>query len=224
MAPRWSNPSGERGGRRFRVWPDGADHYNHSEHTANWDMVDAIIGVAEDGSEWPTTTGVDGGIYQEVQALQLTTLPLGMVIPWFRVSAGVPVPGAFEVCDGRTITQASHDFGAIGSITLPDMRNRFALGASAAKSIGDPAVAYDHADVSTAAGAPGPQGLGGSNTQTLTVAQMAAHTHSGSKTGWSPHGLYYGFGTPLSTADYDIVRSPVGGGSQPDSGDGGWEV
>lgn len=55
--------------------------------------------------------------------------PLGMVLSWFRPTTAVPVPAGWVICDGSTI--AAHDWGG-GPVTIPDMRNRFILGAATA--------------------------------------------------------------------------------------------
>jgi microcystin-dependent protein len=225
MAPRWSNPSGQAGQRRFRVWPEGSDKYNHAELAANWDAIDAIIGVPEDGSDWPSTTGVGGGLWAEVQSLETSSLPVGTTISWWRPSAVVPVPTGFEICDGRSISEANHDFGAIGTVVLPDMRNRFVIGADPDTAIGTAGVAASHADVNNADGAPGPQGLGGSNTATLTVAQMPAHTHAGSKTGWSALALHWYTTQGQSPAmDGDLDFGPYSASNSTSTGGGGWRT
>lgn len=52
---------------------------------------------------------------------------IGEVIDWWRPANTVPIPAGFEIADGRTVTD--HDFGVAGSVTLPDLRNLFILGA-----------------------------------------------------------------------------------------------
>jgi len=223
MATRWSEPSGNLGTRRFRVWPDGSDQYNHVEHAQNWDMIDAIIGLPADGSEWPPTEGEDGGLYAAIQDLQFTILPIGMMVAWMRPNQSVPFPSGWVECVGQVVLEADHDFGIAGSVTIPDMRNRFAMGANAATAIGTAGVAVAHANIEAAAGAPGPQGVGGSNVHTLTSAQMAAHSHPGSKTGWSSMGLLH-----WNIAEWPIQDvgeySYQSGGNSTGTGVGGWQV
>jgi len=57
-------------------------------------------------------------------------LPIGTVIPWWRPSIATPLPSGWEVCDGHTLISTLHEFAGGGTITLPDLRNRFVLGAA----------------------------------------------------------------------------------------------
>lgn len=108
--------------------------------------------------------------------------PLGTVLDWWRpnasynagAGAGMPPPG-FEVCDGGTILQANHDFGPIGNIVLPDLRNAFVLGADIGKGDGTVALGDD-----TVAGGPGIRGAGGSQRHLLLAGQsgLPVHPHS----------------------------------------------
>jgi len=223
MADRWSNPSGSLGVHRFRVWPESTDSFDHVEFAQNWDTIDRIIGTPSDGTEWPPTTGEDGGIYAEVQDLRLTILPVGFVVPWYRPSLAVSIPSGFEVCDGSVVAEVDHDFGAIGAVTLPDLRNRFLIGANAATAIGTAGVAATHVNIDAASGAPGPQGVGGQNAHVMTVAEMPSHQHAGSKTGWSSAGLHwYTDSGMLEVVDSDTVR--VGSGNSTSTGAGGWNA
>ena len=221
MADRWSNPSGSLGVHRFRVWPDSEDNYDHAELAQNWDTIDRIIGVPNDGTDWPATTGEGGGIYAEVQDLRLTILPVGFVVPWHRPSLAVPIPTGFEVCDGSVVAEADHDFGAIGDVTLPDLRNRFVVGANPSTTIGQAGVAATHGDIDNEDGAPGPQGVGGENQHAVTVAEMASHRHAGSKTGWSSLGLHWYTNTgSLETVESETIL--VGASNATSTGQGGW--
>lgn len=79
--------------------------------------------------------------------------PIGTVNSWWRPSAafdagagvGLAPPG-WEICDGRAVGQQNHDFGPIGTITLPDMRNVFELGADITKAHDIEAVGDTSAD------------------------------------------------------------------------------
>lgn len=89
--------------------------------------------------------------------------PVGTVLPWWRPDASVPVPDGFEVCDGHVVKAGSHAFlrqdGTVlpGDVTLPDLRNRFLLGASATSAIGTAGKSGD-----APADAPGIGGVSGS--------------------------------------------------------------
>jgi hypothetical protein len=178
MTDRWSNPSGSLGIDRFRVWPAGSDNFDHTELASNFDNLDAIIGVPSTG-DWPPTTGIDGGIYAEVLLLQDERLPIGTVVPWFRPNGAAAIPTNWAACDGSTLTSGNHNFpGIAGSVTLPDLRNKFILGANAADANGAAAAAVGDATIDTATGAPGPQTSGGSNKIVQTTAQMPGHSHT----------------------------------------------
>lgn len=177
MTDRWSNPSGGEGYDRFRVWPAGSDSYAHADLANNWDTLDGIIGIPS-GSNWPPSTGVDGGIYKEVALLQDERTPIGTIVSWFRPSDSIAIPTNWHVCDGTVLTTGQHNFpGISGSVTLPDLRNRFILGADSTLTSGTPAANVGTAGIDTASGAPGQSTLGGSNQIIQTTAQMVSHNH-----------------------------------------------
>jgi hypothetical protein len=152
--------------------------------------------IADKTFGWEATSGADRGLPSvkiagdgnllyatKDAASKRQDVPLGTVLDWWRPSstydagggAGVAPPG-YAVCDGATVLQADHDFGAIGSIVLPDLRNKFVLGASLA--IADGGVSATPADA--AASAPGIRGVGGSH---LHLHSVPAHYHSAQGTG-----------------------------------------
>lgn len=178
ITDRWSNPSGSLGIDRFRVWPAGSDKFSHADLATNWDTLDAIIGVPSTGN-WPPTTGIDAGIYKENLLLQDERIPIGTVVPWFRPNGAAAIPTYWAACDGSTLTSGNHDFAGIaGSVTLPDLRNKFILGANAADANGAAAAAVTDSTIDSATGAPGPQASGGSNKIVQTTAQMPGHSHT----------------------------------------------
>jgi len=178
MADRWSNPSGGIGVDRFRVWAGGSDSYSHTDLANNWDTLDGLLGQPSDASTWPPTQGLNGGIYKEIRLLQLDRAPIGTVVPWFRPANTVPIPTGWAPCDGSVI--AVHNFPGIGgSVTLPDMRNAFVLGADATLAFATAAAVVSSGNINIAAGAPGEGASGGANTIVQTEAQLAAHSHGG---------------------------------------------
>jgi hypothetical protein len=76
--------------------------------------------------------------------------------------AGNPPPG-FVICDGQAVLQANHDFGAIGTINVPDLRNQFVVGADIAKADGT---------AGTTGAAPGIRGAAGGHS-----VNVPAHYH-----------------------------------------------
>jgi hypothetical protein len=230
MASRWSNPSGQLGIYRFRVWPAGEDKYNHIELAQNWEKVDAMIGVSPDGTQWPPTEGVNGGLYAVVKNLKDNILPIGMMLAWHRPSLAIPIPTGFAICDGTTLSASEHSFPGISSpVTLPDLRNRFIIGADYTKTIGQSGVSITDSAINSSSGAPGPQGVGGSNTATISTAAMPAHSHSGEAwSGWSPIELMWyqntDIGQPIGDPpQWERKDLPTGGGAQPCHGVGGWQ-
>lgn len=55
--------------------------------------------------------------------------PLGSVIAWFRPTNTVPVPTNWRIADGSVINALDHDWTGAGNVTIPDLRNKFILGA-----------------------------------------------------------------------------------------------
>lgn len=185
MTDRWSNPSGTIGVERFGVWPAGTDSYNHTQNAANWDMVDDILGQPSDASQWPPDLGLDKGIYKQIQLLILERTPIGTIAPFFRPSLSVPIPTGWAACDGSTLTSGEHNFPGIGgSVTLPDLRNAFVLGADATFALGQAAAAVTSGNINTNAGAPGGNAVGGDNQIIQTEAQLAPHDHGGETGVW----------------------------------------
>lgn len=154
------------------------------------------VRIADKTFGWNASSGADRGVpsikvagdgnilYAALDAMsKRQDVPLGTKIDWWRPSssydagagAGNPPPG-WEPCDGRVIVQANHDFGAIGSITLPDLRNQFILGANIAL-----ADAGAGAAANGAANAPGIRGAGGTNVPHSH--SVPAHFHSSAATG-----------------------------------------
>lgn len=140
----------------------------------------------------PVDKGIPAGKIRDDAALDLAALsavimrqitPLGGVIDWWRptstydagAGAGNPPPG-YAVCDGSTILAANHDFGTGGSIVLPDLRNKFVLGADITRA--DGVIGPIIADGSGPA--PGIRGAGGAHSWNQSAAQMPSHGHTGS--------------------------------------------
>jgi len=71
-------------------------------------------------------------LYSVVSGLNYNDVPLGTVVQWWRPNSNVTLPDGWEPCDGRTIVDHSYiDIGISNSITLPDLRNKFVIGADA---------------------------------------------------------------------------------------------
>lgn len=125
-----------------------------------------------------------------VTELAIDVLPIGTKVDWWRPSAAVPIPSGWVEMMGQTLTAAQHDFPGGGSIVLPNMRNKFTLGASTARTHGVASIAG-----SDPPNAPGIGGKGGTN-----ALKSISHTH--------PIGHSHGF--------YHVVQSGDGSGGAED--------
>lgn len=95
-------------------------------------------------------------------------VPVGTVINWFRPNLSISLPSGWHVADGSTLAEHEHEFGITGSVTLPDLRNRFVLGAES----GGPTNP-------TPSQVPGENATGGSHTQNLNHNHaVSPHTHT----------------------------------------------
>ena len=77
------------------------------------------------------------GIGHMTLAALAAILPLGTIIPWFRPAANFDAgngaglaPKGWAICDGSVVASVNHDWGTGGNVTIPDLRNRFILGAA----------------------------------------------------------------------------------------------
>jgi hypothetical protein len=113
-----------------------------------------------------------------------SVLPIGSVIQWWRPNGAYPLPSGWAVCDGSIISSSNHDFGTGGSITLPNMTNRFAMGAN-------PSAAYGQTGDGGSVGA-GVNGSGGANFLALAHSHVADdHYHNAQGTVGSYAGNLY---------------------------------
>ena len=130
----------------------------------------------------------DGGTMKSVPASDFRTyiMPAGSVIPY----AGTSAPTGFLFCDGSSVSRSTYAdlFAVIGTeygtpddgstFKLPDLRGRVVagkddMGGSSANRLTDQSGGLNGDTLG---------GTGGSETHTLTTAQLASHTHSFSDT------------------------------------------
>lgn len=176
----------------LKVWNDPQDAYDHEQLGDNFLKLDqhdhsqgrgtqiGSGGIAE-GAITSThifpgalgTVTLDDESVTQAKLAQGARVPIGAVIDWFRPANTVPVPTGFVICTGQTLAAEDHDFPVGGAVTIPDLRNAFVLGADSTKAQNAAAAGND-----AATGGPGVGGTGGSNTHTLTVAQLANHNHT----------------------------------------------
>jgi hypothetical protein len=122
------------------------------------------------------------------------------------------VPQGWALCDGTTYTAGQHDIGGGGaSYTVPDLRNRFVLGADATKA------AFNGGGLTNAnTDGPGPKGSGGVHARTLTTTELPAHTHGGSTDSQGSH-THAGSTTDVGGA-HSHTASETSAGSHAHSG------
>jgi hypothetical protein len=140
--------------------------------TVSWNAVSAA-----DGAIPTAKIGQDNGLGLATLAddVNRQMLPIGAVIDWWRPTSSFPVPDGFEIPLGQTINPDSHDFDTGGPIVLPDLRNKFILGADPYKANGTNSTVGNGTAASGGAhpNAPGIAGTGGSN-----AAKDLTHQHS----------------------------------------------
>lgn len=137
-------------------------------------IVDGTIATADIGDSQITNAKLADEVSRQL-------IPIGAVIDWWRPNSSVSVPSGFVVCSGGTISSANHDFGTGASINVPDLRNKFILGASTATTEGVAATAgAAGASEADPTNAPGISGKGGSNgVRDLTHTHTTyAHNHT----------------------------------------------
>lgn len=168
--------------------------------------------------------GFDFG-YMSAQA-QRQFVPLGTVIDWWRPSSSYDAgggvgsaPPGYAICTGQTLASGAHDFGAF-SITLPDLRNKFIIGADILKTDTTASTNGDGTAIPTAQhpNAPGIRGVGGSNATKVKVVgthrhAVADHSHS---VGAHAHSI-----TDVGHS-HNVVTVDDGYSQAPSPNNGGW--
>lgn len=159
---------------------------------------------------WSSTSGANAAIPLAANDAVTTRQfdPVGAVINWWRPDSSVALPTGWVQCDGSTYTSGNHDFGTGSSITVPDLRNRFVLGASSSQTDGQAAAAGD-----TVANAPGIRGAGSSHSRNL----QHTHTISAEAPGTSSGGAHqhnFSNTTGNNSAVYDSAQRYTSGTAQ----------
>lgn len=137
------------------AWDQNSDPYSHSQLSNNFIAIDNHDHTSGKGLPITTDAIDDGSITTakladnaistikiqdaSVTPAKLTVGPkpvyLGACVPFWRPSPSTPLPDAnnsiWRVADGSLCLAADHDFPGVLDIPLPDLRNRFVLGAVA---------------------------------------------------------------------------------------------
>jgi len=146
-------------------WDQASDPYDHNQLAANFNTLDAHDHTPGEGPRITRTAIQDAAINTaKVDNLAITTgkiannavtaqkmdrqyvHPIGSIMPWWRPSGATAIPDGWLVASGQVVSAGQHDFPGGGAVTLPDLRNRFLLGAttdgSGISATDSPAVGY----------------------------------------------------------------------------------
>lgn len=119
-------------------------------------------------------------------------LPKGAIIMWSGSWDSESIPKGFVLCNGN-------NGQPVNDVTIPDLRGRFIVGGDGRDTDFD-----------------SPGSVGGSKTQTLTIDQIPAHTHTYQK---AIDGTHNDGGTvnqkPLKSLSYDTQNTGVAGRNSP---------
>jgi hypothetical protein len=82
-----------------------------------------------------TIQGEDVGDHQ-IGLLQIdpsifeSITPLGTTIAWFRPNTSIAVPTGWVIANGQVVNEPNHGWVGAGSVAVPDLQNKFILGAA----------------------------------------------------------------------------------------------
>lgn len=159
----------------------------------------AGIEVAQDGNDIEVAVAFGGpGVASTVARSDhdhgSAGVPIGTVIDWWRPNANFPIPDGYAIADGTVVVDQASPF--VGQ-ALPDLRGRFARGATNLANIGEAGGAdmHGHSGASAAAA--------GAFTPSGTIAQAGAHDHNGQTGAAGGH-------TPSGTVDSAGAHSHTG--------------
>jgi hypothetical protein len=132
---------------------------------------------------WQSVSGTAGALpfaaFDAAAARQF--VPVGTVVSWWRPNNTVSLPTGWALCAGQSVASGDHDFGTGASITMPDLRNKFVLGANSDLADAAAATAGD-----AATNAPGIRGTGASHARNL----QHSHTISAESPGTNSAGSH----------------------------------
>lgn len=122
--------------------PDGVSGASGNEFAgvaSSWLGYGDVIPPLSTETQYPGTTNsgyeVQSGrrtLYGIVSGLNYNDVPLGTVISWWRPTSGIAIPDGWVPCDGRELNADQHSYPFAGTITVPDLRNKFVIGADPA--------------------------------------------------------------------------------------------
>ena len=135
-------------------------------------------------STFPNITGAVTKTQAELNRTY-NEVPIGVIMMWSGSNASIPA--GYALCNGQTVSRTD----GVGTITTPDLRDRFIVGSGTSYTTG---------------------ATGGLNTVSLTSAQMPSHTHglslSGSIGGAGAHS--HSINDPGHSHAYNTTVGPSG--------------
>lgn len=143
--------------------------------------------------------------------MSLLSVPLKTVLMYHADLQNETLPVSYEYCDGRTLNAASQDINPGSTYTLPDLRNRFILGADLTKAAGNAGTSGGNPT-----DAPGPKGVGGLHAKSLATTELPAHNHTASMTTNGAH-THTGSSTD-SAGSHTHTNTVASGGSHNHAG------
>jgi hypothetical protein len=107
----------------------------------------------------------------------MLSVPVGTIIQYLADTQNEALPADYEYCQGQILSPSQHDMpGSAGqNFTVPDLRNRFLIGADRTKSPGQTGSKSN--DAAGAVGVNTPVGLHG---HALTISNLPQHGHNAS--------------------------------------------
>lgn len=91
-------------------------------------IIDSSVGSAEIADGAITGPKIANGAISKSK-LDGNLIPIGTTISWYRPNGSVPIPTGWEVCDGRAWSSITNGWG-VSTGSIPDLRNKFILGAA----------------------------------------------------------------------------------------------
>ena len=129
--------------------------------------------------------------------LEANVLPVGTTILWYRPNGSVSLPSGWEILDGRAWSGIPNAWG-VTTGNIPDMRNKFPLGAALS---GTGSGVTDPPDIGQVGGAM-TKSLAHSHAVTAHTHTVAGHTHTISSDGSHKH--------TYTAQVYDVNNNPTG--------------
>jgi len=118
------------------------------------------------------------GLLDKGEALMaLVGLPIRSIVPHYMETSNEALPTGWVAAIGQTLNATQQDIVPGGTFVVPDLRNKFILGADITKAIGAAAEAPTGGNINAAAGAPGCQAMGGANGLSITTSEVPIHSH-----------------------------------------------